>query len=95
MSPKREINRAAALATGNMPHVAGFFGGLQFSLRSFITSHLLRLMRGLGNRHSNLREAVCSSSDDENNVLVTLNGLRARIPTGSDGGLRNRGNLID
>jgi hypothetical protein len=78
-----------------MPHVAGFFGGLQFLLRSFITSHLLRLVRGLGNRHSNLREAVCSSTDDENNVLITLDRLHVSIPTGSDGGLRNRDNLID
>jgi hypothetical protein len=55
----------------------------------------LRLVRGLGNRHSNLREAVCTSTDDENNVLITLDRLHASISTGSDRGLRNRDNLID
>jgi hypothetical protein len=31
-SPERRINRASALAMGNVPRVAGFFGGLQFLL---------------------------------------------------------------
>jgi hypothetical protein len=40
---------------------------------------LLRFVRGLWNRHSNLREADCSFTDYESNVVVTLDGLHADI----------------